>query len=109
MNHSKRFLLSIVLLILTGTFAQSAWGQDTTPEATPAISYPTQGELYSLMTFPVIIDPAAYSNPFDIADIQLLGIFQPPSGQQIVVQGFWMQAYEDHCQQPCTVENLQSE
>jgi Domain of unknown function (DUF5060) len=108
MNLSKPFHTSILLLILIGTFAQSALGQDATPQVTPTLSYPTQGELYSLMTFPAVIDPAAYKNPFDIADIQLLGIFQPPSGQQVVVQGFWIQPYEDRCEQPCTVENLQA-
>src|SRR5262245_27156559 len=108
MTLSKRFQLSILLILVMAALTQSALRQEATPEATPALIYPTEGELYSLMIFPAAVDAAAYSNPFDIADIQLLGIFQPPSGQQIIIQGFWMQPYEDRCQQPCTVENLQS-
>jgi hypothetical protein len=58
------------------------------------------------MTFPVSIDPAVYVNPFDVNDVELLGVFQSPSGSQLVIPGFWMQLYTDACQIPCEVENL---
>ncbi len=108
MNLSKQLLASVLLLVFIGISSHAVWGQDATPEAAPSLIYPTSGELYSLMIFPAAIDPAIYSNPFDIADINLVGIFQSPSGQQVVIPGFWMQPYEDRCQQPCTVESLQS-
>jgi uncharacterized protein DUF5060 len=108
MNLSKRFSLSILLLTLLGAGSLPVLGQALTPEATAPLTYPSEGALYSLMTFPAFVDPATYTNPFDAADIQLLGIFQSPSGQQMVIPGFWMQPYEDHCVKPCTVENLQS-
>ncbi|MBZ0276312.1 MAG: DUF5060 domain-containing protein [Anaerolineae bacterium] len=65
------------------------------------------GELYSPLTFPVEVDPASYTNPFDPADIEVLGIFSSPTGKQYVIPGFWMQPYENQCADPCSAENLQ--
>ena len=59
------------------------------------------------MTFPVAVDATLYTNPFDSDDIEVLGIFQSPSGKQLVISGFWMQPYQDQCQTPCKVEDLQ--
>lgn len=65
--------------------------------------------LYTPMTFPIEIDASLYDNPFDASDIELVGVFESPTGRQVVVPGFWMQPYTDTCQQPCRVENLQPE
>lgn len=66
-----------------------------------------QHELYIPISFTVSITPSLYSNPFDSNDIELLGIFNSPSGEQVVIPGFWMQPYEDRCQRPCELEDLQ--
>ena len=62
--------------------------------------------LYAPMTFPIAIDPTLYRNPFDSNDIELVGVFESPSGKQVVIPGFWMQPYADQCQQPCKVDDL---
>ena len=63
--------------------------------------------LYAPMTFPIDIDPTLYKNPFDSKDIELVGVFESPSGKQVVIPGFWMQPYSDQCVQPCKVDDLQ--
>jgi hypothetical protein len=64
-------------------------------------------ELYEMIEFDIPVDPELYDNPFDAADIEVLGIFRSPAGEDVVVTGFWMQPYEDRCQPPCVVEDLQ--
>ncbi len=66
-----------------------------------------ESPLYAPMTFSIDIDASLYQNPFDSSDIELVGVFQSPSGRQVIVPGFWMQPYADQCQQPCSVEDLQ--
>src|SRR5579871_3248589 len=94
----KKILISLLMIVLIGgrVLAQ-------TETVTPA----RQSPLYALMTFPMDIDPSLYKNPFDSSDIELVGVFQSPSGRQVVIPGFWMQPYTDQCQQPCSVEDLQ--
>jgi len=96
----RLLLLILIVLIIAGAAA----GQEATPEATSeaeatdeAVSLPAQGELYAPMTFPMSVDPELYTNPFDANDIELLGIFRAPSGEEIVIPGFWMQPYVDRC------------
>jgi len=124
----KSFLILILTTIFLSLIVSPGMGQESTPEAeatdsppVPTVTQestpeaeatalpplPTKGELYVPLTFPVSVDPATYTNPFDADDIEVLGIFQSPSGQQLVIPGFWMQLYEDQCDRPCTVENLQ--
>ncbi len=62
---------------------------------------PTSGELYTPVTFTIPVDPTLYLNPFDNRDIEVIGIFQSPSGQQEVIPGFWMQPYRDTCAGSC--------
>jgi hypothetical protein len=111
MSSRKSFpiLTLIFVLVIMAIGILPAHGQESTPEATelPVLPLPTEGQLYSPMTFPVAVDPLSYTNPFDSEDIEVLGIFKSPSGRQLVIPGFWMQPYEDQCEQPCTVENLQ--
>src|SRR5262245_23403772 len=57
-------------------------GSRTTASPNPE---PTSGELYTPLTFPVQIDSTLYTNPFDSSDIELLGVFQPPSGEDPLV------------------------
>ncbi len=105
MNSARvRLLLGLavaaVLLVGGAALAQ-------TPVLTPTQPAAEQ-PLYEPMTFSVDIDPSLYANPFDSADIELVGIFKSPSGRQVVIPGFWMQPYADTCVEPCRVENLQS-
>jgi hypothetical protein len=58
----------------------------------------TEIELYKAVTLSMTVDPSLYVNPFDSRDIELIGIFQSPSGEQRVVAGFWMQPYDDAMQ-----------
>lgn len=62
-----------------------------------------QIELFSplFLTFP--ISDTAYQNPFDAAEIEVLGIFRKPSGSQAVIPGFWMIPYSDQCSADCSV------
>lgn len=100
----RRYLPILVLLLLIAP--RPAFGQEATAEATETATLPTEGELYVPMRFPLEIAPTAYTNPFDPIDIDALGIFQSPSGQQVVIPGFWMQPYEDRCTAPCESEDL---
>jgi hypothetical protein len=79
-----RRLLLFTLLLLLGTHLVRS----------QEIQNPTSGELYTPMTFSVPVDSTRYRNPFDNRDIELIGIFQSPTGERIVIPGFWMQPYE---------------
>lgn len=95
----------IVLLVSIPLVA----GQAETAEAEPELpaQLPTEGELYAPLYFRVPVDADSYRNPFDTADIELIGIFEAPSGDRLVVPGFWMQPYE--CQDPCDDFDLRAE
>lgn len=62
-----------------------------------------QIELFSplFLTFPV--SDVVYRNPFDAAEIEVLGIFRKPSGGQAVIPGFWMIPHSDQCSADCSV------
>jgi hypothetical protein len=61
------------------------------------------------MQFSMPVAPEVYDNPFDPAEIELIGIFQSPQGNQVVIPGFWMQPYTDACQTPCEGYDLRAE
>ena len=68
---------------------------------------PLQTALYAPLTLTLPVDETAYRNPFDPADIEMLAIFDAPSGAQIVVPGFWTLPYEDRCPEPCAAADFQ--
>jgi len=53
------------------------------------------------LTFP--FSDVVYDNPFDTAEIEVLGIFRKPSGSQAVIPGFWMIPHSDQCLADCSV------
>jgi hypothetical protein len=91
-------LRCLTLLCLLAAFFS---GQDRAAAATPyrQNSLPDEGVQYALMQFSIPVDPASYRNPFDAADIEVIGIFQSPTGKQLIIPGFWMQPYA--CTEPC--------
>ncbi|MCB9451847.1 MAG: DUF5060 domain-containing protein [Anaerolineaceae bacterium] len=96
-----RFFRGIAVRVLAGILILSVTpvhSQEPVPEIT--------SERYVPLTFQVQVDPTTYSNPFDPDDIELLGIFEAPDGQQVVIPGFWMQPYENRCPD-CETEDLQ--
>lgn len=99
---------AFLLLIAVFLTASAVIGQDTTPEAesTESAALPQQSKLYEPLTFSMDVDPALYVNPFDPNDIEFLGIFRSPSGEQYVMPGFWMQPYSDRCPS-CEVSDFQ--
>jgi hypothetical protein len=94
-------IVAISLFTIAFNIAVPPAGQEST------FDLPTEGELYGPMIFPVSIDPTVYVNPFDINDVELLGVFQSPFGRQLVIPGLWMQPYRDVCEMPCAIEDLQ--
>lgn len=86
-----------LLCLLTAFFG----GQDRAAAAAPYLqnSLPDEGVQYAPMQFSIPVDPASYRNPFDTADIEVIGIFQSPTGKQLIIPGFWMQPYA--CAEPC--------
>lgn len=91
----------IIVCIFAGILilaVSPAHGQESVPDIV--------GELYAPLTFPVEVDPGSYTNPFDPDDIEVLGIFKSPNGEQIVIPGFWAQSYENRCPD-CEIEDLQ--
>jgi hypothetical protein len=88
-------LSALLLLVFT---SGAALGQESSESETP---------LYAPMTFTIQIDDSLYTNPFDPNDIELLGVFEAPSGRQVIIPGFWMQPYADECETPCLVDDLQ--
>jgi hypothetical protein len=86
MSRRWRPLRWLVLLFVVSIRLAAA--QDS-PSAT------TAGQLYVPVTFPISVDPALYNNPFDPLDIEVLGVFDAPSGGEVVIPGFWMQPFED--------------
>lgn len=89
-----RRIFTLLVLLVVGRLVLAQTSAGTNP-------------LYVEMTFPIDIDSSLYSNPFDADDIELVGVFEAPSGRQLIIPGFWMQPYDDVCQQPCRVETLQ--
>ncbi|MFN8451150.1 MAG: DUF5060 domain-containing protein [Anaerolineae bacterium] len=92
----SRWILTLLVLIVVGRLVLA----QTTARETP---------LYAPMTFPIDIESSLYTNPFDADDIELVGVFESPSGRQLIIPGFWMQPYSDECQEPCRVESLQTD
>ncbi len=82
-----RKLLCLILLVATGLSVSLA--------AETAALQSLTAELYEPLSFSIEIDPTLYTNPFDSADVELLGIFQSPGGERVVVRGFWMQPYSE--------------
>jgi hypothetical protein len=104
MNTRYRQLLILNVILAVLVFSYRAFGQEATP---PPEALPTQGTQFEKMIFQVALDPTiTFRNPFDAAEIQLLGVFTAPSGGQVVVPGFWMQPFEERCAQPCEAEEL---
>ncbi len=73
------------------------------------LNLPAGGGLYEPLVFSVMIDDSLYQNPFDSADIELIGIFEAPSRNQLVIPGFWMQPYQNACGVGCSGYDLQVE
>ncbi|MFN8564186.1 MAG: hypothetical protein U0703_21790 [Anaerolineae bacterium] len=92
----SRWILTLLVLIVVGRLVLA----QTTARETP---------LYAPMTFPIDIESSLYTNPFDADDIELVGVFESPSGRQLIIPGFWMQPYSDECQEPCRVRSLQTD
>ncbi len=108
-----RSLLALLALLTATTAVSITRGQDdATLEATDETASETVDALfadvtlYDLITLRVEVDPALYTNPFDPADIELVGIFESPSGREVIVPGFWLQPYVDECVEPCSAEAL---
>lgn len=109
-SYRHRLLLLVALVVALSVSAVS--GQEhteeptATAEATATDAVQSIGQ-YERLTLRVEINPNLYTNPFDPDDIELVGIFQSPSGEQRVIPGFWMQPYEDECAAPpCRQESL---
>jgi hypothetical protein len=96
--------LSLLLTIFVLCGSQIVSGRTS---ALAQTGLPTEGTLYTPMQFSIPVDPATYRNPFDPADIEVIGIFQSPGGNQLVVPGFWMQPFA--CEDPCATLELQSQ
>lgn len=97
---------SIIWLVGCGLLL-SQWVGMLHGQADESPALPETGTRYQTMTFPVLIDPARYTLPFNASDIELVGIFTAPSGDDLVVPGFWMQPYADICEEPCVNEALE--
>src|SRR5687768_8606416 len=106
MSKINAYLYCLVALF-TLSVTPAARAQEGTPEPTASYTPPTETGLYEPLFFRFEINPSAYTNPFDPDDIELLGIFESPTGREVVVPGFWLQPYEDLCSAACTVEQLQ--
>ncbi|MAS34335.1 MAG: hypothetical protein CL610_10030 [Anaerolineaceae bacterium] len=104
-RHARWLILLVILLLVLGI--QLAAGQVDEPDAEAGM--PTEGELFAPMTFRIPVDTSTYRNPFDTSDIELIGIFQSPTGDQQVIPGFWMQPYVNACESPCDGYDLQTE
>lgn len=66
-----------------------------------------QAALYTPLVLTLPADESAYRNPFDPNDIEMLAIFNAPSGARLVVPGFWTLPYEDRCPEPCAAADFQ--
>jgi hypothetical protein len=96
-----RIFRGFAACILTGTLLLAVLptrSQESQPDIT--------SELYTPLNFLVAVDPAIYTNPFDPDDVEVLGIFESPAGEQVVIPGFWMQPFENRCPD-CDEEDLQ--
>jgi hypothetical protein len=102
---SKRLALLLTILVFFGS--RSAFGRAPTVSHLTQTALPIDGTLYAPMYFSIPVEPATYRNPFDPADIEVIGIFQSPTGNQQVIPGFWMQPYA--CPDPCDSFDLQAQ
>lgn len=105
-KQSLFYLMLVFLVLMLAVPATS--GQEVTPDVgSTELEPPSELALYEPIVLRMEIDPATYSNPFDPSDIELVAIFESPSGQQITMPGFWLQPYQDLCEASCIMENLQ--
>ncbi len=84
MTYKMRFSLLLTILLTLALGVHLVVGQSIALEV----------ELYEPLTLQMEIEPDTYTDPFNSADIELIGIFQAPDGNQQVVTGFWMQPYD---------------
>lgn len=98
----RYFWLLLAISVFFGSNVTVTWA------AAPAqTDLPAEGIQFTSMQFSIPVDPATYRNPFDPTDIEVIGIFQTPSGNQLVIPGFWMQPYI--CEDPCATFDLRSQ
>jgi hypothetical protein len=74
---------------------------DTPAVSTGALNIP----LYGLFETQFTVDTAA-KNLFDPTQIDVTSQFTTPDGGQVNVPAFWMQPYQQSCNQDCTIEIL---
>ncbi len=48
-----------------------------------------------------------YENPFDPAEIDVVGVFTAPDGSQLLMPAFWMQPMVQTCTEDCAIEVLE--
>ena len=109
--RTPRLLGLLLALLLVASLAVGQEATDTpdaTAEATAGPA-PAVVALYERLTLRADVDPSLYTNPFEPTDIEVVAIFDAPSGRQLVIPGFWLQPYIDQCIAPCNQENLQAD
>ncbi|MBN2469192.1 MAG: DUF5060 domain-containing protein [Anaerolineae bacterium] len=107
-NRRMRYR-SILLLLMVGALLCGEWslafaqGPEATPAAAPAATSVT---VYERMEWTVPLEVEA-DNPFDPAEIEVLGVFTGPDGSQVTMPGFWMQPMAQTCVGDCAIEVLE--
>lgn len=107
--HAPRLIGLLLCLLLTASLAAGQEATDTPDATAEATANPAPAVVgqYERLTLYADVDPDLYTNPFDPADIEVVAIFDAPSGRQVVIPGFWMQPYTDQCSGSCNQESLQ--
>lgn len=110
----RRIPLSGYLLAVALLAGMPLHAQDATDEPSPSVAATVrqataQVAQYDLLTLRADVAPELYSNPFDSTDIEVVAVFDAPSGRQLVIPGFWIQPYADNCTGACMQEDLEAE
>src|SRR5512144_1552830 len=131
MRDSKRYIVLTTLMIVLATLvmgsdggragatAQQAVGTSAaagvstsapTQPAVPAANVGSNGSItnggpipqYGLFETQIAVDVQA-KNVFDPAQVDVTAVFTAPNGAQSTVPAFWMQPYQQTCNQDCSV------
>jgi hypothetical protein len=112
-KHTRWTFALVMVLFITGAAVvaavRSGWAQDFT--VTPSPTRPPQGDLVEPVPLYEILElsfslPRTYPNPYDPDVIDVTAAFRPPSGQTMVVPGFFMRPYRQTCVSNCAAEDL---
>jgi hypothetical protein len=112
----KRLFTPWFTAVLLGMFVVSGWsvvaraqGPETVPAtatAEPGFVLDASVKMYDRMEWRLEV-PFEVVNPYDPDEVEVIGVFTPEDGYQVVMPAFWIQPMAQTCIEDCAIEVLE--